>query len=146
MRVIVDGDGCPDKDGIVSLSKRYDKDMYVFIDYGHVLESDDYHIVACDVGHDSVDMAILNFVETGDLVITQDYGLAGLLLSKKVIVLHISGKVIDENNINTCLSTRYLHAQIRQAGQRIKGPSKRTVKDRQFFLEQVEKLLKKAQI
>ncbi len=146
MRVIVDGDGCPDKDGIVSLSKRYDKDMYVFIDYAHVLESDDYHIVACDVGHDSVDMAILNFVETGDLVITQDYGLAGLLLSKKVIVLHVSGKVIDENNINTCLSTRYLHAQIRQAGQRIKGPSKRTVKDRQFFLEQVEKLLKKAQI
>lgn len=145
MRVIVDGDGCPDKEGIASLAQRYAKEMYVFIDYAHVLESDDYKVIACDVGHDSVDMAILNFVETGDLVITQDYGLAGLLLSQNVIVLHVSGRVINEDNINTYLSTRYLHAQMRQSGQRTKGPSKRTEKDRQFFLGQVENLLKQAQ-
>lgn len=146
MRVIVDGDGCPDKDGIATLAKKYHKDMYVFIDYAHVLESDEYQVIACDVGHDSVDMAIVNFAQKGDLVITQDYGLAGLLLSRQVQVLHVSGQIINEKNIHTLLSTRYLHSQMRKAGQRTKGPSKRTVKNRELFLNQVEKLLKQAQL
>jgi len=142
MRLIIDGDACPDKDSISRIALKYDIDMYVFIDYAHVLEDNYYKIITCEVGHDSVDMAIVNFVSQGDLVITQDYGLAGLLLTKGVQVLHTSGKVINEDNINILLSTRYLHAQLRKSGQRIKGPAKRTKEDTQYLLNQLENILK----
>lgn len=142
MRLIIDGDGCPDKNFIFDLAQKCDIEMYVFIDYAHVLQDCDYHVIRCEVGHDSVDMAIVNFAKKGDLVITQDYGLAGLLLTKNVQILHTNGKVIDEDNINLLLSTRYIHAQLRRAGQKTKGPSKRTKEDTRYLLKQLENILK----
>ena len=48
-------------------------------------------VIICDQGNDSVDYAILKDVKKGDLVITQDYGEAGMLLTKGAIVVHPSG-------------------------------------------------------
>lgn len=140
MRLIIDGDACPDKEMISQIAQKYMIEMYVFIDFAHVLEDDYYHIVRCEVGHDSVDMAIINFAQKGDIVITQDYGLAALLLTKGVQILHISGKVINDDNINLLLSTRYIHAQLRKSGQRTKGPAKRTKEDTKYLLNQLQSL------
>ena len=52
MRLIIDGDACPDKDSISRIALKYDIDMYVFIDYAHVLEDNYYKIITCEVGHD----------------------------------------------------------------------------------------------
>ena len=72
--------------------------MTVFVDYAHFIQDDYFRTILCEVGSDSVDLVLLKQVQANDLVITQDYGLASLVLSKGAKVLHISGKVIDDNN------------------------------------------------
>lgn len=142
MRILVDGDACPNKDEIKQLAIKYQKEMIVFIDYAHMIEDDYYQVVQCDIGADSVDMALLNWARAGDLVITQDYGLAGLLLSKGVQVLHISGMKIDSSNIDGLLMTRYISAKQRKVNKHIKGPSKRTDEVKFKFLKELENVLK----
>lgn len=140
MRVLIDGDACPNKKEIKQLCEQYGFKMIVFIDYAHQI-SDDYQCVICDIGKDSVDQAIVENVLPGDLVITQDYGLASLVLLKEAKVLHPTGKMINEDNISNLLMSRYLGHQERKRSHHIKGPKKRTQKDQDIFLRQVEKLL-----
>lgn len=141
MRILVDGDACPNKEDIKRLAIQYQIEMFVYIDYAHVLEDDYYHVINCEVGNDSVDMAIINDSQKGDLVITQDYGLASLLLPKGVYILHISGMQIDNDNVDGLLMSRYLSAKQRRAQNRVKGPSKRTDEVKTYFLNQLEFIL-----
>lgn len=141
MRILVDGDACPSKDSIVELAHKYQLEMLVFIDYAHILPTHEYQVILCEVGADSVDMKIINMVKKGDVVITQDYGLASLVLAKQAKVLHVSGKIINNTNIDQLLMTRFVSAKQRKAGIRTKGPAKRTKEDEVFFKEQLEKLL-----
>lgn len=141
MRILVDGDACPNKELILKLAKKYQIEMLVYIDYAHAITSDDYITIMCEVGDDSVDMKIVNSMQTGDLIITQDYGLSSLVLGKGGYVLHVSGNIIDKSNIDQLLMTRYIAAKHRKAGGRTKGPSKRTSAEEQYFIAQLEKLL-----
>ncbi|MEG0275686.1 MAG: DUF188 domain-containing protein [Coprobacillus sp.] len=143
MRLIIDGDACPNKQEIKELAMKHNVEMFVFIDYAHVLEDDYYQVINCEIGSDSVDMAIVKSVQENDIVITQDYGLAGLVLSKRAIVLHVSGQMIDNSNIDSLLFSRYVGAKMRKASQRTKGPAKRTDDVKIRFLEQLDNLLKR---
>ena len=142
MRLLIDGDACPDKQEIKELAIKYQIEMYVYIDYAHELEDDYYHVMTCEVGSDSVDMVIVHDAKKGDLVITQDYGLASYLLCKDVRVLHISGVELNNNNIDKFLFSRYVSGQIRRSHKHYKGPSKRTKEDQMRFLNQLENMLK----
>ena len=73
MRLLIDGDACPNKEEVKNLAQKYGIEMIVFADYAHLLEDDYYHVVHCEVGRDSVDMQIINQARPYDLVVTQDY-------------------------------------------------------------------------
>lgn len=142
MRLLVDGDACPDKQDIKALAIKYQVEMYVYIDYAHVLSDDYYQVIECEIGQDSVDMMIVCDVQPNDIVITQDYGLASLLLGKNVRVLHISGLIIDNDNIDLLLVSRYISAKQRRIGKHTRGPTKRTETIREKFLNNLEYLLR----
>ena len=76
-----------------------------------------------------------------DIVITQDYGLASLALTRKAKVLHVSGKIIDNDNIDELLLSRYLSSKERRSNVHLKGPKKRNSEVRKYFLEQLERVL-----
>lgn len=139
MRILIDGDACPNKNEIKELAIKYQIEMLVFVDYAHILADDYYQVIECAVGHDSVDMQIIKEVKAKDLVITQDYGLASLVLSKKAKVLHISGKIIDQENIDGLLMSRFVSAKQRRSNKHLKGPAKRTKETEIQFLETLEK-------
>lgn len=141
MDLLVDGDACPNLQDIKTLAVKYHVTMTVFVDYAHSIQDDYFTTVLCEVGNDSVDLVLLNRVKVGDLVITQDYGLASLVLSKGAKVLHVSGKIIDNDNIEQLLMSRYISAKQRKSGKRMKGPVKRTDTIRDMFLQQLEFLL-----
>lgn len=141
MRILIDGDACPNKEDIMKIAKEYSCEVLLFIDYAHQNTLEDCEIIYCEIGNDSVDLQIMKNVRPKDIVITQDYGLASLVLARQARVLHISGKIISEENIQTLLMTRYLSAKQRKAGNRTKGPAKRTKEDRDFFLQQLNKLI-----
>lgn len=143
MRILIDGDACPQKEEILIIARKYKKEVLIFIDYAHEINTSLYdEVIHCDIGSDSADMQIINKIKNNDLLITQDYGLASLALSKKVIVLHTSGMIIDLNNIDELLFRRYGAAKMRKAKQRVKGPSARTDETKQYFIEQLENILK----
>lgn len=142
MRILVDGDACPNKEEIVKIAKEYQLEMIVFVDYAHILDDEYYEVRQCEIGRDSVDMQIVNEVQKDDIVITQDYGLSSLLLVKKTKVLHVSGMIIDKDNIDDLLMRRYQGYKDRRKDKHLKGPKKRTVQDKEYFLNQLISLIK----
>lgn len=141
MRILIDGDGCPQREEIAEVCQSYELQVIVFIDYAHVLNNQHYEVRYCEIGHDSVDLMILKEIMQDDLVITQDYGLASLALSKGAKVLHVSGKILNQDNIQFFLQQRYMGYQMRKQDKHIKGPKKRTREDDMFFINQFKKIL-----
>ena len=146
MRLLIDGDACPNRQEVIELALHYGIEVLLFIDFAHVIEDERIEderiqIIMCEVGKDSVDQMILSYLQDGDLLISQDYGLASLALLKNVMILHVSGKRITEDNINNLLTSRYLGHLSRKQNKHVKGPKKRDYKTSQFFLRELEKIL-----
>ena len=128
MRVLIDGDASPVKEIAICLCKEFDVECIIYMDYSHEYESDYAKVIFCDKGADSVDLKISNECLKNDIVVTQDYGLATVILAKGGKVIHNNGFIIDEKNIDTLLESRYLGKKLRDKV-RIKGPKKRTCED-----------------
>jgi len=88
MKLLIDADGCPVVDNAVRLAKRYGVEVLILCDTAHVFEKDGAQTITVSKGADSVDYALVNRVSPGDLVVTQDYGLAAMCLAKRAIPLN----------------------------------------------------------
>ena len=134
MKIIVDGDACPNINDIADIAYDYKLEMLVFCDYAHNMSDDYYQVIKCDVGSDSCDLLLIKNVLENDIVVTQDYGLSALCLSKKAKVLNPSGLIVNDLNIDNLLMSRFSSAKLRKSGVRSKGPSKRTKETVDKFL------------
>lgn len=141
MRILIDADGCPVVDITVGLAKRYGVECFILCDTSHEFSRDGAKTVVVEKGADSVDFKIVNLVGEGDIVVTQDYGLAAMCLARKAIPVSQNGLVYTDKNIDQLLFTRYVSKKIRNAGGRIKGPSKRTPEQDRAFEAALEKLI-----
>lgn len=92
-------------------------------------------------GSDSADFKLVNLVEKNDLVVTQDYGLAAMVLAKSGRALNQNGMIYSEKNMDTLLFTRHVAKKVRMAGGRTKGPHKRTKEQNEDFLRILQKML-----
>ena len=141
MTIYVDGDACPVKDIIIEVSSFFKVPVHLFIDTSHTYSNSNIKVTIVDSGPDSVDFAIIDLIKENDLLITQDYGLASLAISKGAIVLHPCGKIINVYNIDTLLVNRYLNKIERKISNHIKGPKKRTKADDEAFRTTLIKIL-----
>lgn len=139
-KLLIDGDACPNRKEVVSLGNKYYWGVEVYCDYHHEID-DDCHVYYVDPGSDAVDMAIIRSCIKGDIVITQDYGLAALALGKGAQVIHTSGKILNDDNIDLLLMQRHMSSIARKKGERTHH-NKRTNEDRKIFLSTIEKCLK----
>lgn len=145
MRFVVDGDGSPVKKEVIQLAKKYQVDVLIVTSIDHYTTEtypDFVQFIYVDKGADSADYRIVKEIKADDWVITQDYGLASLVLPKGARVFHHSGKEYLLETIDQLLEQRYLGAKLRKAGQRTKGPKAFTAENRREFVTQMEKLLK----
>ncbi len=143
IRILVDGDSCPVIDITEKLAKKYNLKLLVFVDYAHELGLNYGEIVKLDTENQSVDMEIVSRSEAGDIVITQDYGLAAIVLGNGVYVLNFYGKRYTENNIDNLLMRRHHNAKMRRAGKSHPTHSKRTKKDDKKFKDGLIKVIEK---
>lgn len=133
MRILIDADGCPVVDITVRIAKQNNLECILLCDTSHFFEKGGATTITVSKGADSVDFALVNMVQTGDIVITQDYGLAAMCLARKAIPVSQNGMVYDDSNMDALLLARYTAKKICNAGGRLKGPAKRTVEqDIQF--------------
>lgn len=126
MKVLIDADACPVVDIAVKLCKKHGVSCLLLCDTAHACYRDGTETLVFDKGADSVDFALVNRANSGDIVITQDYGLASMCLGKRVRVIHQDGWEYTEYNISGLMEQRHAAKKHRLAGGRIKGPAKRT--------------------
>ena len=141
MRVLIDADACPVVDIALGLCRRFQIPCVLLCDTAHVLRRDGAETLVFDKGADSVDFALVNRVTPGDLVITQDYGLASMCLARNARILHQDGWEYTEYNIQALLFQRSEARKYRAAGGRMKGPAKRTAAQDRAFSQALEAIL-----
>ena len=119
--------------------------IYVFSLSGfiHVLYSDYSEVITVGAGADAVDFKLVSLCQKGDIVVTQDYGVAAMILGKGAYGIHQSGKWYTDENIDQMLMERHLTKKARNSKKKhhLKGPAKRTEEDDQRFEVSLEKLI-----
>lgn len=129
MKIIVDGDACPGISIIENIAKKYSIEVIIYCDYNHFIQSDYSIVKTVDSGFQSVDMYVINQAKAGDIIVSQDYGVAAICLSKKCSVINPKGYIYNESNIERMLEERHLSQKIRRSGGRTSNPKKRTKED-----------------
>lgn len=136
MKILIDADASPVKDIVIEEVKGRNITVVLVSSIAHfsLQEYPEYvETIYVEQGADSADFKIVQLAKNGDIVITQDYGLASLLLPKGCLVLHHKGFQYSSDNIDQLLQTRHLSALARKSGQRTKGPKAFTQEDRAKF-------------
>lgn len=141
MRILVDADACPVKEIIVEVAKEYNLETILFFDNSHIYEDGYSKVFILDKGKDSVDFFLLSMLKENDIVVTQDYGLASLSLTKKALPINQNGILFSSENIDAFLNQRYINAKARKANIKTKGPSKRTIEQDEKFFRNLVKLI-----
>lgn len=141
MKILIDADGCPVVNTAVAIAKEFNIKCMIICDTSHIFNNDYAEVITVSKGTDSVDFELVNIAEKGDIVITQDYGLAAMCLARNAKPINQNGMIYNENNIESLLFARYTAKKIRNSGGHIKGPSKRTSKENNLFEQNFRKLL-----
>lgn len=141
MKILVDADACPVKEIVVRLAKRRGIPVTMLIDTSHILSDGYSTVVTVDKGRDSADIRLVNLIEPGDLVVTQDFGVAAMSLSRGARALNQNGLVYGDGNMDRLLFERALGQKIRRAGGRAGKNRKRTRQDDESFERELERMI-----
>lgn len=128
LHIYVDADACPVVRIVENVARTMGVPVTLLCDTNHVLRSDYSEVRTIGAGADAVDFALVNLCHRGDLVVTQDYGVAAMALGKGAYAIHQSGRWYTNDNIDQLLMERHLAGKARRAHGKhhLKGPPKRT--------------------
>ncbi|MFV0362691.1 MAG: YaiI/YqxD family protein, partial [Suipraeoptans sp.] len=135
MKVLIDADACPVVKIAENIAKEKDVKVIMLCDSNHVITSDYSEVRTIEAGIDSVDFALVGICDSGDIVVTQDYGVAAMALGKGAKAIHQSGMIYTDENIERLLMERHLSGKARRGKGKhhVKGPRKRTKEDDEAF-------------
>ena len=94
------------------------------------------------VGSDSADFAIVEELSPGDIVVTQDIGLAAMVLGRKAKAIGVRGRVFSLATIDMDMEIRHQEKKVRRQGGRTKGPAASTEDDRAMFAANLDRLIR----
>lgn len=121
MKILIDADGCPVVDETVRIAREKHIECLILCDTAHYFQKEGAKTITVSRGDDSVDFALVNMVNVGDIVVTQDYGLAAMCLARGAIAINQDGMIYTNENIDDLLMSRHMSKKARQAGIRLKG-------------------------
>ena len=147
MQIFVDADACPVVGIVENIAKKHNISVTLLCDTNHVLHSDYSEVIVVEAGADAVDYKLISRCHKGDVVVSQDYGVAAMALGKAAYAIHQSGKWYTNENIDQMLMERHLNKKARRSSHKnhIRGPRKRTNEDDERFAQSFEKLVLMAQ-
>ena len=143
MKIFVDADACPVTRIVECVAQEKGIPVCLLCDTNHVLQSDYSEVKIIGAGADAVDFALINLCRAGDVVVTQDYGVAAMALGKGAYGIHQSGRWYTNENIDQLLMERHIAKEVRRSKSKhhLKGPGKRTEEDDRRFEESFRRLL-----
>jgi len=143
MKVYIDADGCPVVDITVELANKAGVECVIICNTSHVFNKSGATTITVSKGSDSVDFALVNMIQAGDIAVTQDYGLAAMCLARGAFPISQNRMIYNDDNINSLLMQRHTAKKIRMAGGRLKGSSKRTSEQDSAFEASLKELFVK---
>ena len=143
MEIFVDADACPVVSIVEMIAKKYGIEVTLLCDTNHVLSSDYSKVLVVGAGADAGDYKLISVCRKGDVVVSQDYGVAAMALSKGAYAIHQSGKWYTDENIDQMLMERHLNKKARRSSHKnhIRGPKKRTEENDERFCQSMEKMV-----
>jgi len=146
MRILVDADACPVIPIVEQIAAKYGVPIILLCDTNHELSSNYSKVLVVSAGSDAVDFTLINLAKKGDIVVSQDYGVAALALAKGCYAIHQSGKWYTNDSIDGLLMDRHVSKKARNTKNKyhLKGQPKRTKEDNIRFEESFERLVRKA--
>lgn len=144
MKILVDADSCPKKAMfiLIEVAKLYNVPLIAISSFNHQIEGVEKIIVGSEP--QATDMALINKTNKGDIVVTQDWGLASLVLSRGGDCITPRGHIYSKEKIIFMLEEKHIKAKLRRSGGRTKGPAPRSKEDDERFRKNLELLLKQA--
>ena len=140
VKIYLDADGVSYREEVLACGRKYGVSVVVVADYSHnIPQEQGMERVTVDMAMDSADFAIANRVETGDLVITEDVGLASMVLPKGAAAISSRAIEFTEDSMERRLTVRWLGRKIRAAGGKTKGPRALSHDDRARFVALLER-------
>lgn len=145
MHIFIDADVCPVVGIVEKTAKKYNLPVTLLCDTNHILYSDYSEVIVVGAGADAVDYKLISICHKGDIVVSQDYGVAAMALGKGAYAIHQSGKWYTNDNIDQMLMERHLNKKARRGSHKnhLKGPGKRTEEDDVRFAKSFERLILK---
>ena len=135
MHIFVDADACPVVGIVETIAEKYNISTTLLCDTNHILYSDYSEVIVVGAGADAVDYKLISICHKGDVVVSQDYGVAAMALGKGAYAIHQSGKWYTNENIDQMLMERHLarKARMGKGKHHLKGPKKRTREEDEAF-------------
>ena len=148
MRILVDADACPVIKTIESIARKHSLPVALLCDTNHVLKSDYSEVRVIGAGVDAVDFVLLNLCKKGDVVVTQDYGVAAMVLGKGARAIHPNGNIYTRENMDRLLFERHLakKARMGKGKHHLKGLRKRTAQDDERFATAFEWMVSQCEV
>lgn len=144
MQIFIDADGCPVLDITVRVAREQKIACWILCDTSHQIIRDGAQTMVVSKGADSVDFTLVNLVQPGDIVITQDYGLAAMCLARRARPVSQNGMRYTNENIDGLLLQRHTAKKARRAGAHWKGPAKRRQEQDLAFETVLRQLIQEA--
>lgn len=141
MKIYIDADGCPVVSEVIKIAKKCNIEVVIVKNFAHNIKSKYASVVSVDISKDSADFYIVNAVEKGDIVVTQDYGLAAMCLSKETMPINQNGLIYTQENIDGMLNRRHLHQSLRRQNKYLGRSKKRKSQWTKSFEDQLRKLI-----
>lgn len=138
--ILVDADGCPVVNESIAIAKTFGFRCILICDTAHEMHRDGAETIIVSKGADAVDFVLVNRVQKNDIVVTQDYGLAAMVLARQGHPIDQNGRQYTDENIDQLLYARHTAQKVRMAGGRLRGPKKRS-KESDLKFEASMKLL-----
>lgn len=144
MHIYVDADACPVKDAVLRVAREVKLPVTMLIDTSHELRGEGFSVITVGKGPDAVDLKLMNLAVKGDVVVTQDYGLAALALGKGCRAINQNGLVYSGENIDFLLAERHNSAKLRRAGGKSGKQKKRTSQQNELFEKNFRLLIRES--
>jgi uncharacterized protein YaiI (UPF0178 family) len=142
MHIFIDGDSCPVIDLTVNIAKLKNIEVTIVKSINHNITNDYANIITVDPDKESADFYIVNNANCGDIVISQDYGLAAMVIPKDISVITPRGLIVSDNNIDTLLHQRFMASQMRKQKHSFGSKNKkRTTSDDNRYINALKTVL-----
>jgi uncharacterized protein YaiI (UPF0178 family) len=146
IKILVDADACPGRDIIEKVAKENNVKVIMYCDISHVISSNYSEVKYMDQGFQSVDMAVANEAKKYDIIVTQDFGVAAMVLGKKAYAISPKGYIYDNTNMDRLLFERHLSSKVRRGGGKTSNPKKRTSEDDERLYKNLLKLIENCKL